>query len=86
MTSKETLSTILCGCLIVGNKMELFKNDTQQWECLTQGARLSCFIEWLSPLSPLLKRWKSLELTEVLKLNKVIHSGNKDKQVERIMS
>ena len=37
-------------------------------------------------LSSRLKRWKNVELTEVLKLNKVIHSGNKDKKVERIMS
>ena len=39
-----------------------------------------------SRLPEILTGWKGVELTEVLKLNKVIHSGNKDKQVERVMS
>ena len=35
---------------MVGNEIRLFQNDPQRWECLAQGARLRCFIEWVPPL------------------------------------
>ena len=67
LTSKETLTQILCSFLMVGNEVGVFQNDPQQWECLAQGARLRCFIEWVPPLiraSHRLSNYKALWLVE----------------------
>ena len=67
LTSKEKLTKILRSFLIVGNEIGLFQNHPQQWECLAQGARLRCFIEWVPPLiraSHRLSNYKALWLVE----------------------
>ena len=67
LTSKEKLTQILCSFFMVGNEIGLFQNELQQWECLAQGARLRCFIEWVPPLiraSHRLSNHKALWLVE----------------------
>ena len=67
LTSKEKLTQILCSFFLVGNEIGLFQNDPHGWECLAQGARLRCFIEWVPPLiraSHRLSNYKALWLVE----------------------
>ena len=69
LTSNEKLTEILHSFLMVGNEIGLFQNDPQQWECLAQGARLHCFIEWVPPLiraSHRLSNHKALWLVQPL--------------------
>ena len=67
LTSQEKLTQILCSFFLVGNEIGLFQNDPHGWECLAQGARLRCFIEWVPPLiraSHRLSNYKALWLVE----------------------
>ena len=61
LANKEALSKILDSFLTVAIDIGLFQTNRQQWECLSQGARLRCFIEWSLPLIRASRRLSSYD-------------------------
>ena len=68
LTSKETLSKILCSFFILCNEIGLFQNDDRhRWDCFSQAALLRCFLESVPPLiraSHRLSNYNALWLVE----------------------